>query len=140
VVSAEKDLIWNGSQSAPRGNHASVSIIFDNKGKEFDIDYDEVVIKRQVFRDGSNQYFINNSQVRLRDVIELLAKVHIGATGHHIISQGEADRILNANIKERRTMIEEALGLKIYQWKISESEKKLSKNRRKFKTNYVTSS
>ncbi len=128
-----EDLIWNGSQSAPRGNHASVSIIFDNKGKEFDIDYDEVVIKRQVFRDGSNQYFINNSQVRLRDVIELLAKVHIGATGHHIISQGEADRILNANIKERRTMIEEALGLKIYQWKISESEKKLSKTEENLK-------
>jgi len=128
-----EDLIWNGSQSAPRGNHASVSIIFDNTGKEFDIDYDEVVIKRQVFRDGSNQYFINNSQVRLRDVIELLAKVHIGATGHHIISQGEADRILNANIKERRIMIEEALGLKIYQWKISESEKKLAKTEENLK-------
>jgi len=128
-----EDLIWNGSQTTPRGNHASVTIIFDNKGREFDIDYDEVVIKRQVFRDGTNQYFINNSQVRLRDVIELLAKVHIGATGHHIISQGEADRILNANIKERRTMIEEALGLKIYQWKISESEKKLTKTEENLK-------
>jgi len=122
-----EDLIWNGSQTVGRSNHASVSITFDNTKKEFDVDYDEVIIKRQVFRDGTNQYFINNSQVRLRDIIELLAKVHIGATGHHIISQGEADRILNANIKERRTMIEEALGLKIYQWKIDESEKKLAK-------------
>ncbi len=122
-----EDLIWNGSQNVGRSNHASVSIVFDNTGNEFDIDYDEVVVKRQVFRDGSNQYFINNSQVRLRDIIELLSKVHIGATGHHIISQGEADRILNANIKERRVMIEEALGLKIYKWKIDESEKKLIK-------------
>ncbi len=128
-----EDLIWNGSQTVGRSNQASVSIIFDNKDKEFDIDYDEVTIKRQVFRDGSNQYFVNNSQVRLRDIIELLAKVHIGATGHHIISQGEADRILNANIKERRIMIEEALGLKIYQWKIDESEKKLAKTEENLK-------
>ena len=128
-----EDLIWNGSQSVGRSNHASVAIVFDNTGKEFDVDYDEVVVKRQVFRDGSNQYFINNSQVRLRDIIELLARVHIGATGHHIISQGEADRILNANTKERRAMIEEALGLKIYKWKIDESEKKLIKTEENLK-------
>jgi chromosome segregation protein len=128
-----EDLIWNGSQSVGRSNYASVSITFDNTGKEFDIDFDEVVIKRKVFRDGANQYFINNSQVRLRDIIELLSKVHIGATGHHIISQGEADRILNANTKERRTMIEEALGLKIYQWKIDESSKKLAKTEENLK-------
>jgi len=128
-----EDLIWNGSGAVGRSNQATVSIVFDNTGKEFEIDYDEVEIKRTVFRDGTNQYFINGSQVRLRDIIELLAKVHIGATGHHIISQGEADRILNANIKERRTMIEEALGLKIYQWKIEESEKKLGKTEENIK-------
>jgi chromosome segregation protein len=122
-----EDLIWNGSGNTPRSNHASVTIVFDNTKKEFDIDYDEVSVKREVYRDGVNQYFINNSQVRLKDIFELLAKVHIGATGHHIISQGEADRVLNANIKERRTMIEDALGLKIYKWKIEESEKKLLK-------------
>src|SRR3989338_5635857 len=49
----------------------------------------------------------------------------MGPTGHHIISQGEADRILNANLKERRLMIEDALGLKIYQYKRAESERKL---------------
>lgn len=128
-----EDLIWNGSQSAPRSNHASVSIVFDNAENEFDIDYDEVVIKRQVYRDGENQYFINNTQVRLRDINELLSKVHIGATGHHIISQGEADRILTASTKDRRAMIEEALGLKIYGWKINESLKKLAKTEENLK-------
>ncbi|MEK9168142.1 MAG: AAA family ATPase, partial [Patescibacteria group bacterium] len=128
-----EDLIWNGSGNMARSNHASVAIAFDNSKKEFELDYDEVEIKRHVFRDGTNQYFINGTQVRLRDILELLAKVHIGATGHHIISQGEADRILNANIKERRTMVEEALGLKIYQWKIEESEKKLGKTEENIK-------
>ncbi|OHA80238.1 MAG: hypothetical protein A2675_03810 [Candidatus Yonathbacteria bacterium RIFCSPHIGHO2_01_FULL_51_10] len=122
-----EDLIFNGSRTAPRQNRASVSIVFDNTNRTLNLDFDEVVLSREVHRDGVGEYFINGSAVRLKDIIELLSSVHIGASGHHIISQGEADRILNASIKERRAMIEDALGLKIYQWKISESERKLEK-------------
>jgi len=128
-----EDLIWNGSGNTPRANFASVSITFDNRDRTFDVDFDEVELKRSVSRDGTNQYFLNGTQVRLRDFFELLAKVHVGASGHHIISQGEADRILNANIKDRRVMIEEALGLKLYHWKIDESEKKLEKTQENMK-------
>ncbi len=122
-----EDMIFNGSQSTPRANRAGVAIVFDNKKREFALDFDEVSISREVYRDGSNQYFINGSQVRLKDVFELLAAVHIGASGHHMISQGEADRILNANPKERREMLEDALGLKVYQYKRAESERRLEK-------------
>src|SRR3989344_2534553 len=99
-----EDLIFNGSSGAARMGKASVAIIFDNSKREFNIDFDEVEIARVVHRDGVNQYFINKSQVRLKDVIEILSAVHIGASGHHIISQGEADRILSASAKDRRTM------------------------------------
>lgn len=122
-----EDLIFNGSKSAERQNRARVTINFDNSDRTFAIDYDEVSIAREIHRDASSEYFINGSPVRLKDVIELLSAVHIGASGHHIISQGEADRILNTSPKERRAMIEDALGLKIYHWKIVESEKKLLK-------------
>jgi len=122
-----EDLIFHGTKNIARLNRASVSIVFDNRKKIFDIDYDEVEVKRVVYRDSMSEYFINGSKSRLKDIIELLAYVHIGASGHHIISQGEADRILNASIKERRTMIEDALGLKIYQYKRLESERKLKK-------------
>lgn len=122
-----EDMIWNGSQSTPRANRASVTIVFDNKEREFPLDFDEVAVTREVFRDGSNQYFINGSTVRLKDIFELLSAVHIGASGHHMISQGEADRILSANPKERRAMLEDALGLKIYQYKRAESERRLEK-------------
>ena len=122
-----EDLIFNGSQTAPRANRANVRIIFDNSNRFLDIDYDEVIIKRAVHRDGVNQYFINDSAVRLKDITELLAGANIGSSGHHIISQGEADRILSVNPKERRIIIEEALGLKIYQYKRIVSEKKLQK-------------
>ena len=122
-----EDLIFNGSKSVERQNRAKVTINFDNSDRTFPVDYDEVSIAREIHRDASSEYFLNGSSVRLQDVIELLAAVHIGASGHHIISQGEADRILNSSPKDRRAMVEDALGLKIYHWKIVESEKKLLK-------------
>jgi len=131
-----EDMIWNGGGEASlsRANRASVKLIFDNSRRLFsNIDYEEVSIERVVNRDGANEYNLNGSQVRLKDVVELLANAHIGATGHHIISQGEADRILGASIRERREMIEDALGLKIYQWKKLESLKKLERTEENMK-------
>jgi chromosome segregation protein len=122
-----EDLIWNGSKNVGRVNHASVFISFDNTDRIFDIDYDEVTIGREVFRDGANNYTINGTSVRLKDIVELLSVAHIGSSAHHIISQGETDRFLFSSIRERRVMIEDALGLRIYQYKINESEKKLKK-------------
>ena len=122
-----EDLIFNGSQTSPRLGKASVSLFFDNAKKNMAVDYDEVIITRKVFRDGMNEYYINSSQVRLKDIIEILSKVGLGTSSHHIIGQGEADRILNASMTERRQMIEDALGLKAYQIKKSESERKLAK-------------
>jgi chromosome segregation protein len=122
-----EDLIFNGAGEGARANRASVKLTFDNSQKVFAIDFPEVQIERVVHRDGINEYIINGSQVRLRDIIELLASAHIGSSGHHIISQGEADRILNSSLRERRAMLEDALGLKIYQYKRAESERKLDK-------------
>jgi chromosome segregation protein len=133
-----EDMIWNGGGDAAgtvgRANRASVKLIFDNTQRIFPgIDFDEVAIERVVHRDNSNEYILNGSQVRLKDIIELLAGAHVGATGHHIISQGEADRILSASIRERREMIEDALGLKIYQWKKLESIRKLERTEENMK-------
>lgn len=122
-----EDLIWGGSAEVARGNRANVILVLDNSSKIFPLDFQEIILERTVHRDGQNEYFINGSNVRLKDVQELLASANIGATGHHIISQGEADRVLSANEKERREMVEDALGLKIYQYKRNEAEKKLAK-------------
>jgi len=124
-----EDLIWGGSEQVSRGNRASVTVELDNTTRVFGLDFDTIKIERIVHRDGQNEYLINDSVVRLKDVQELLAAANIGSTGHHIISQGEADRILSASAKERREMIEDALGLKVYQYKKNEAEKKLEKTR-----------
>lgn len=129
-----EDLIFNGGGDGSRVNRGSVKVVFDNTKRAFKIDFDEVSLERVVHRDNSNEYFINGSPVRLKDIVELLSNGHIGTTGHHIISQGEADRILNANIRERREMIEDALGLKTYQYKKIESERKLLKTEENMKS------
>lgn len=122
-----EDLIWGGSEKVARGNRAAVELTFDNTGRIFSLDFDEVTIERIVHRDGQNEYKLNGSAVRLKDIHELLANANIGSTGHHIISQGEADRILSAGPKERREMIEDALGLKVFQLKKQETVRKLEK-------------
>ncbi len=122
-----EDLIWNGSNDTPRAGRASVKVAFDNTRKVFNLDFTEVTLERVVHRDGLNEYFLNGSAVRLKDILELLSSAHIGSSGHHIISQGEADKIISATAKDRKAMVEDALGLKIYQSKKVESEKKLEK-------------
>lgn len=129
-----EDLIWSGSHATARANRASVTIVFDNTERNGarvfpKLDFDEVSIERAVFRDGSSEYSVNGSRVRLRDIQEMLAGANVGETGHHIISQGEADRILMAHPRERRAMLEDALGLKAFEFKKQESLRKLEKTR-----------
>jgi len=130
------DLIFKGSKRLAKANRAIVLITFDNRDKTFSftnsglgvsLDYDDVIISREVFADGTNRYSINGTEVRLKDVVDLLASVNIGSSGHHIISQGKADRVLNASNRDRKAMIEDALGLRVYQYRIKEAEKKLEK-------------
>lgn len=121
------DLIFAGKNG--QLNRASVAVIFDNSDKMLDIDYNEVTIERVVLRDGTNEYFINKNKVRAKDVAELLASANVGSAGHHIISQGEADKILMVSARDRKQIIEDALGLKVYTIKKNESVRKLDKTR-----------
>lgn len=131
------DLIWKGSKLLSAGSKARVAITFDNADRKFafssssgaaaDLSFDEITLAREVTSDGGSDYFINGTNVRLKDITELLGSVNIGASGHHIISQGEADRLLSASAKDRRGMVEDALGLKVYQMRIREAERKIEK-------------
>lgn len=120
-----EDLIWNGSAAAPRMGKASVVLLFDNRMGVAPVEFEEVAIGRKIFRDGVNEYSMNDSPVRLKDVVELMARIGLGETKHNIIGQGEVDRILMASGRERRAMLEEALGLNVYHLKKSEAERKL---------------
>ncbi|OHA02294.1 MAG: hypothetical protein A3J58_00510 [Candidatus Sungbacteria bacterium RIFCSPHIGHO2_02_FULL_52_23] len=120
-----EDLIWNGSAETPRMGKASVTLFFDNRDGAIPIEFDEVALGRKIFRDGSNEYLLNGSAVRLKDVVELGARLGLGEAKHNLIGQGEVDRILLAGARDRREMLEEALGLRVYQLKKNEAERKL---------------
>ena len=137
------DLIFKGSKNLPKASRASGTVYFENKdnifkltndsGEDINLNYETVSISREVYPDGINKYILNGSEVRLKDIHSLLASVHIGSSGHHIISQGEADRILSSSARDRKEMVEDALGLRIYQYKIKESERKLERTNENMK-------
>jgi chromosome segregation protein len=124
-VSKTDELLFNGGQSGRRKNRAHVKAQFDNSADHLDVEYDEVVVERLIERGDASTYRLNGSQVRLRDVTDLLADANIGTSRHHIISQGEADRVLNVSKRDRKTIIEDALGLRRFYRRRREAQNKL---------------
>ena len=105
------DMIFSGSEQRPRAGMASVSITFNNEDNWLPIDYSEVVLTRRAYRDGQNEYLINNQKVRLRDVHELLAQTGLADRTYTIIGQGLVDVALAIRPDERRRLFEEAAGI-----------------------------
>lgn len=120
-----EDLIFAGTPKHARSGMASVSINFDNSGKFFPLDFDEVSVSREISRDGNSTYALNKSDVRAKDIIDFFARSRLGTRGLTIINQGSSDLFVRATPQERRFMIEEILGLKEYQLKKLEAERKL---------------
>lgn len=131
------DLIFRGSSGTAKLSRAAVSITFDNSDKVFAFQgdssntpvlFDTITFTRELYADGTSKYLLNGTEIRLKQMVELLSSVHIGGSSHHIISQGEADSVLRASPRDRRGILEEALGLKVYHYRIKESEAKLVKS------------
>ena len=124
-VARSEEIIFGGTPNKPRMSLAQVSIALDNSDNSLPVDFKEVVISRRINRDGETDYLITQSSVRLKDIVELLAKAKIGSQGMTIVNQGSADSILKASPKERRLMIEESLGLREFQLKKEEAKRRL---------------
>ena len=123
-VKAE-DLIFNGTPSKSRVAMASAGLHFDNNSGFFPVDFKEVSVVRRVGRDGFSQYFLNKAEVKLKEIIDFFSRSRLGTKGLTIINQGEADLFVKASAEERQMMIEEILGLREYQIKKTEAERKL---------------
>ncbi len=111
-----EDLIFNGSANSPRMGKAGVTLTFDNRDHALPLEFDEAIVERKIFRDGTNEYSLNGSPVRLKDIVELLARLGLGSTQHNIIGQGEVHRrgvlggeLRRAHRRERRDRLEVAL-------------------------------
>jgi len=125
--SSMSDVIFSGSKSRSPLNVASVELIFDNTDHYLNIPYNEISIKRRVYRSGENEYYLNNERCRLKDINNLLMDTGMGKESFNIISQGEVDRILSNSPQDRRTIFEEASGIIKYKKRKEEALKKLDR-------------
>ena len=103
-----EDIIFSGSSKRQPVGMAEVSLTIDNASGALPIEFSEVVITRRAYRDGNNEYYINRSRVRLRDVAELTANLNHAYT---IINQGLVDAALSQRPEERRALFEAAAGI-----------------------------
>ncbi len=124
-----EDLIFSGTQKRPRVGMANASLHFENRNKFFPVDFEEVMITRQVSRGGDSKYFLNKAEVLLRDLVDFFAKARMGSRGLIIIGQGDSDLFVRSTPMERREMIEELLGLREYQLKKADAERRLKNSR-----------
>ena len=121
------DVIFQGSKSRPASNVASVTLIFDNTDHYINLNFSEIAIKRRVYRDGTNEYYINNEQCRLKDITNILLDSGMAKESFNIISQGQIESIISAKPTDRRTMIEEAASVLKYKHRKEEALRKLEK-------------
>ena len=121
------DVIFSGSKSRNPMNVASVSLTFDNTDHYLPLEYDEVEIKRRVYKDGTNEYFLNGERVRLKDLTNLLLDSGIAKESFNIISQGKIESIISSKPQDRRIIFEEASGVLKYKRRKEEAIRKLDK-------------
>jgi len=121
-----EDVIFGGTQRRSPVGYAEVSLVLDNSDGRFSLDNNEVMLTRRYYRSGESEYYINRSQVRLKDLSELLMDTGLGRDGYSVIGQGRIADLLSTKSKDRREIFEEAAGISRYRHRKEESERKLS--------------
>jgi chromosome segregation protein len=121
------EVIFQGSVKRRPINLADVSLIFDNSDGVLPISYHEVVLMRRISRSGQSDYLINQSEVRLRDVADLLQGTGLGSDAGVVIEAQMIDRLLSERAEERRSLFEEAAGIGLYRDRKASTERRLER-------------
>jgi len=124
-----EDLIFSGTNKKARVGMAQAALYLDNSSNSLPVDFSEVAVIRKLYRDGTAEYFINKSRMRLKDVVSFFAQAGLGTKGLAVVNQGNSDAFVKAAPEERRVMLEEILGLRQYRLKKHEAELKLTSTR-----------
>jgi len=120
-----QDVIFNGTDSQQPLGMAEVTVTFDNENRFFNIDHDEAAITRRIFRSGESEYLLNKTQVRLKDILDLLMGTGIGAESYSLVAQGKIDLVLSSRPEDRRLVFDEASGITKYKAQKKEAMRKL---------------
>ena len=126
------DVIFNGSNGRKPVGHASIELAFDNSdgtiGGQY-AGYNEISIRRQVSRDGTSTYFLNNTRCRRRDITDIFLGTGLGPRSYSIIEQGMISRLIEAKPEDLRSFLEEAAGISKYKERRRETENRIRHTR-----------
>ena len=126
------DVIFNGSSSRKPVGSASIELSFDNSdgtiGGQY-AGYNEISIRRQVSRDGTSNYFLNNTRCRRRDITDIFLGTGLGPRSYSIIEQGTISRLIEAKPDDLRAFLEEAAGISKYKERRRETENRIRHTR-----------
>ena len=127
--SGMEDVIFSGTSNRPSKNISEVSLLLDNQNKESPAHYkefDEISIRRKIEKDKGSKYYINDKEVRARDVQTFFADLSTGAHSPALISQGRIGQLVTAKPIERKSILEEAAGISGIHARRQEAETRLN--------------
>ena len=124
-----EDVIFNGTESRPPLNIAEVTLTISNENGLLPLEDSEIAIKRRLFRDGTNEYFINNRQVGPTEIRRLFMDTGVGKAAYSVMEQGKIDQILSSKPEDRRYLFEEAAGISRSKAECAEAERELERTR-----------
>ncbi len=127
--SGMEDVIFSGTSNRSSKNISEVAILLDNQNKEGPAQYkefDEISVKRKIEKDKGSKYFINDKEVRARDVQTFFADLSTGAHSPSLISQGRIGQLVTAKPIERKAILEEAAGISGIHARRQEAETRLN--------------
>ncbi len=122
-----EDVIFNGTARRKSAGYAEVVMTLDNTDRRSTFDSDEIDVCRRLYRSGESEYYINNKQVRLRDVVDIFLNTGIGREGYSVIGQGKIADVISRKNDERRSIFEEAAGISKLRYQKKEAVSKLEK-------------
>jgi len=120
-----QDVIFNGTDNKEPLSMAEVSVSFDNSAGFFNVQDNEVLITRRLFRSGESEYLLNKTQVRLKDIMDILMGTGIGAESYSLVAQGKIDLVLSSRPEDRRLVFDEAAGITKYKSQKRETMRRL---------------
>ena len=127
--SGMEDVIFSGTSNRPSKNISEVSLLLDNQNKEGPVQYkefDEISVKRKIEKDKGSKYYINDKEVRAKDVQTFFADLSTGAHSPSLISQGRIGQLVTAKPIERKSILEEAAGISGIHVRRQEAETRLN--------------
>ena len=120
-----EDVIWAGSEKRAAQGMADVTLVIDNADGLLPVEFQVLELGRRLYRSGENDYLLNKSRVRLRDLVDLLDAAHLADNAFLFIGQGMVDQALALRPEERRPLFDEVAGVRRHERRRRHAEEQL---------------